>query len=64
MHGEVLSGNCTGNGHRIKDLHEQVINLDIEALQDFITESKCLGHVARLMIASQEHNVLREVQLD
>ena len=64
VHGEVLSSNCTRDGHRVKDLHEQIIDFNIEALQDLIAESKRFSHVARLMISSQEDDIAREVELD
>ena len=64
MHGEVLFRDVARNGHRIKYLHEQVINFDIKALQDFIPECECLSHISRLVIASQHHYVLWEVLLD
>ncbi len=51
-----------GDGHGIEDFHEQVVNFYIEALHDFIAEGESLSHVARLVIASQKDNVLREVQ--
>jgi hypothetical protein len=62
MHRQVLLRDIAGDGHGIEDFHEQVVNFYIEALHDFIAEGESLSHVARLVIASQKDNVLREVQ--
>ena len=64
MHGQVFTGNVTRDGHRIKNFHEQVIDFTIEALQDFVAEGESFGHVSRLVIASQHHDVSGEVLLD
>ena len=45
MHSQVFLGNIARNGHRIEYFHEQVINLNIEALQDFVPESERLSHI-------------------
>ena len=64
MHGQVTSRDVACNGHRVEDLHEEVVHFDIEALQDLITESKGLSHIARLVVASEQDHILWEVQLD
>ena len=52
MHGQVFTGDVARDGHRIKNFHEQVIDFNIEALQDFVAEGEGFGHVSRLVIAS------------
>jgi len=64
MHCEILARDVTRYGHRIKDLHEQIVDFDIKALQDFISKCKCLGHVSRLVITSKHDDVSGEVLLD
>ena len=46
VHGEVLSSDCTRDGHSVEDFHEHIVDLHIEALQDFVAECKRLSHVA------------------
>ena len=64
VHGEVLARDVTRDRHRVEDLHEQVVHVHVEALQDFVAESEGLGHVARLVVSSEHNHILWEVQLD
>lgn len=64
MHGQVFTGDIARDGHRIENFHEQVIDFSIEALQDFVAEGESFGHVSRLVIASQHHDVSGEVLLN
>ena len=61
VHGQIATRDVASNRHGVKDFHEQVIDFNIEALQDFITESESFSHVARLMVAPQQDDILREV---
>ena len=64
MHRQVLLADRARDGHRIENFHEQVIDFNIEALQDFVAEGESFGHVSRLVIASQHDDVSWEVLLD
>ena len=64
MHGEVLSRDVARDGHRIEYFHEEIVHFDIEALQDFVSESERLSHVPRLVISSEHDHIAGEVLLD
>ena len=64
MHGQVLARDITGDGHGIEYFHEEVVDFDVEALQDFVAERERLGHVSRLVVPPEHHHVAREVLLD
>ena len=61
MHSQVLFWDIASDGHGIENLHEQIVDFDIKALQNLIAERKGLCHVTRLVIASQKDNVLGEI---
>ena len=46
VHGEVLPSDRARDGHGVEDFHEHIIDLHIEALQDFVAECKRLSHIA------------------
>ena len=64
VHGQVLARDITGDGHGIEYFHEEVVDFDVEALQDFVAERERLGHVSRLVVPPEHHHVAREVLLD
>ena len=64
VHGQVLFGDVAADRHRVENLHEHIVNFDIEALQDFITECKGFSHVTGLVVSSKHHNIAWEVQFD
>ncbi len=63
MHGQVLLRNVTRDWHRIEYVHEKVIHFSVEALHYLVAEGERLSHVARLVVASEQHHVLGEVEL-
>ena len=64
MHGQVLLGDVTGDGHCVEDVHEHVVYLVVEALQYLVAERKSLSHVSRFVVASEQDHVLGEVKFD
>lgn len=64
VHGQVLLAYVTSNWHSIEDLHEHIVDFNVEPLQYFVPERERFSHVARLVIAPQKHNVPGEVLFD
>ena len=64
MHRQILLGDVAGDGHRVEDVHEQIVHFGVEALHDFVAERERFCHVARLVIATEQDYILWEVQLD
>jgi len=64
MHSQILLRDVAADWHCIENLHEQVVDFDIEALHDLVPKSESFGHVSRLVIASQHDDVSWEVLLD
>ena len=64
VHGQILLANVASDGHCIKDLHEHIVYLEVKTLHYFVSECERFGHVSRLVIASQEHNVSGKILFD
>ena len=64
VHGEVLAGDGTGNRHAVEDLHEEVVDFHVEALQDLVAEGESFRHVSRLVVSSEQNDIGREVHFE
>ena len=64
VHGQILLANVASDWHCIKDLHEHIVYLEVKTLHYFVSECERFGHVSRLVVASQKHNVSRKILFD
>ena len=64
MHSQVLFGNLRTNRHRVKHLHEEVVDFDVKSAQYFFSEGESFSHVTRLMVSTEQHHGLGVVQLN
>jgi hypothetical protein len=64
VHGQVLFGNESSDRKRVEHIHEQVVDLRIVSLNDFVSERERISHVPRLVIAAQHNHTLGLIQFD
>jgi hypothetical protein len=64
VHAEVLVVHDAGDGHGVEALHEDLVGLLVERVDDLLPEGEVLRHVAALVVASQHDHALRVVDLD
>ena len=64
MHGEVLTVDKACQRQLIEDFHELLVGLLVVVQEHLVTEVEGLRHVARLVIPTQQHNVVRVSQLE
>ena len=63
MHAEVLAINNASEWHGIEDLHEQIVSFNVVPVNGFFPKGEVFSHIPALMIPSEQHHALLEIQL-